>query len=213
MIRPRLLITPKAFPPPSSRKNHYLIIVVIGLLIATSWELGTGLYIYAKAQAGQWFISRAWETTLQTHHPVKPWSWADTTPVGRLVVKDLDIDQYVLAGSSGRTMAWGPGHYAGTVYPGEPGNAIIAGHRDTHFRFLKDLHVGHAITFQDRTGTWQQYVVDQLVVIDVTDDSLMLEGDEPGLVLLTCYPFDAIDTGGPQRYVVYATKQDTKPQA
>ena len=63
MIRPRLLITPKAFPPPSSRKNHYLIIVVIGLLIATSWELGTGLYIYAKAQAGQWFISRAWETT------------------------------------------------------------------------------------------------------------------------------------------------------
>ena len=51
MIRPRLLITPKVFPPPSSRKDHYLIVVVVVLLMAASWELGTGLYIYAKAQA------------------------------------------------------------------------------------------------------------------------------------------------------------------
>ena len=67
--------------------------------------------------------------------------------------------------------------------------------------------------FQDRIGTWQQYVVEQLVVIVVTDDFLMLEGDEPGLVLLTCYLFDPIEPGGSQRYVVYATKQVMKLHA
>ena len=67
--------------------------------------------------------------------------------------------------------------------------------------------------FQDRIGTWQQYVVEQLVVIVVTDDFLMLEGDELGLVLLTCYLFDAIEPGGSQRYVVYATKQVMKLHA
>ena len=67
--------------------------------------------------------------------------------------------------------------------------------------------------FQDRTGTWRQYVAEQLVVIDVTDDFLMLEGDELGLVLLTCYLFDAIEPGGSQRYVVYATTQVMKAHA
>ena len=67
--------------------------------------------------------------------------------------------------------------------------------------------------FQDRTGTWRQYVAEQLVVIDVTDDFLMLECVEPGLVLLICCPFDAIEPGGSQRYVVYARKQVMKPHA
>ena len=137
-----------------SRTATAILCVVLGVAV---WEFGSGAYIYAKAQVGQWLIARAWETSLQTHKPVKPWTWADTFPIGRLVVKELGVDQYVLSGASGRTLAFGPGHYAGTVSPGKKGRAVIAGHRDTHFLFLKNVHVGQAIAFQYRTETWQHF--------------------------------------------------------
>jgi len=175
-------------------------------------EFGWGAYIYAKAQVGQWLIARAWATSLQTHKPVKPWAWADTFPIGRLVVKELGVDQYVLSGASGRTLAFGPGHYAGTVDPGDKGRAVFAGHRDTHFLFLKDVQVGQVIDFQERTGTWQHFVVEAMVIMDVNDEQLLLEAETPELALITCYPFHSIVPGGPLRYIVYATQQRVPSQ-
>ena len=39
-------------------------------------------------------------------------------------------------------MAFGPGHLSGTPLPGEAGNAVVSGHRDTHFAFLRGLREG-----------------------------------------------------------------------
>ena len=47
-----------------------------------------------------------------------------------------------LAGVSGRTLAFGPGHVDGTPLPGDPGNSVLSGHRDTHFAFLRELRSG-----------------------------------------------------------------------
>jgi len=188
-----------------SKFLHITLCVVLGI---AGWEFGSGAYIYAKAQVGQWLIAQAWESSLKTHKPVKPWAWADTFPIGRLVVKELGVDQYVLAGASGRTLAFGPGHYAGTVDPGDRGRAVIAGHRDTHFLFLKDVQAGQAIAFQDRTGTWQHFVVEHMVVMDVNEEQLLLDAETPALALITCYPFHSIVPGGPLRYIVYAAQHD-----
>jgi sortase A len=183
--------------------------VLLGVVLALAgWEFGSGVFIYAKAHVGQWLIGRAWASSLHTQQPVKPWAWADTVPIGRLVVKELGVDQYVLSGASGRTLAFGPGHYSGTVYPGDQGKAVLAGHRDTHFRFLNDLQVGQVLAFQNRTGAWHHFVVEQMVVMDVHEEQLRLEAETHGLVLITCYPVHAIVPGGPLRYLVYATQRE-----
>ena len=46
----------------------------------------------------------------------------------------------------------GPGHLAGSALPGGRGNCIIAGHRDTHFRVLKNIRKGDDIVLETRNG-------------------------------------------------------------
>ena len=50
------------------------------------------------------------------------------------------------AGSTGQALAFGPGHVENTPDAGEPGIAVYSAHRDTHFRFLKDVAVGDEVT-------------------------------------------------------------------
>ena len=177
------------------------------VLVGAVWELGSGWYIYAKAEIGQWLIARAWELSLERQEPVKPWSWADTHPVGRLRVPGLGIDQYVLAGATGRTMAFGPGHHDESVYPGEPGDSVLLGHRDTHFAFLGKLEPGDGLQFQDETGTWHAFEVETAVIMNDQEEKLLLGGEKPRVFLVTCYPFHAIVPGGPLRYVVEAKER------
>jgi sortase A len=43
-------------------------------------------------------------------------------------------------------------------------------------------------------------------VVDSRKGSLLLDTDGAMLTLVTCYPFDAVDPGGPLRYVVTARR-------
>jgi len=88
----------------------------IALLALGAWQFGQGAWIEAKAWLAQALIGRAWAKTLAGHRNVKPWPWADTWPVARLSVPALGIERYVLAGTSGAAMAFGPGHVEGTAY-------------------------------------------------------------------------------------------------
>ena len=72
------------------------------------WQAGESAYIEAKAWLAQDLLEDAWAKTLGGAQQVKPWSWADTWPVARLQAPDLNIDRIVLAGASGRTLAFGP---------------------------------------------------------------------------------------------------------
>lgn len=177
--------------------------IIIALLSGGLWQLGEGAYIYAKAQLAQELILDAWEKGVANHQAVKPWSWADTWPVARLMVPRLSIDQIVLAGDNGRALAFGPGHRIGSALPGTVGNSLISGHRDTHFNFLKELRIDDTILVQDQTGTVHQYVINAYEVID--ESMPIAEGNARQLTLVTCYPFDAVMPGGPLRYVVTAT--------
>ena len=124
--------------------------------------------------------------------------------MARLEAPRLGIDRIVLAGTSGRTLAFGPGHMDGTAPPGAAGHAILSGHRDTHFGFLKDLTPGDALRVQRPDGAWQDYRVIGTQVIDARQARLAPDDGRPILSLVTCFPFDAIDPGGPLRYVVTA---------
>jgi sortase A len=165
---------------------------------------GQGAYIHAKALLAQVLLDRAFTKTLATGHETKPWSWADTWPVARIEVKRIGASAIVLAGSSGQALAFGPGHVELTPDVGERGIAVYSAHRDTHFRFLKDVKIGDEIEVTRRDGKVFRYRADSHSVVrfDATGIDPFTDGHE--LVLSTCWPFDAV-TPGPDRYLLHAT--------
>ena len=88
--------------------------------------------------------------------------------------------------------------------PGQTGNSIIAGHRDTHFQFLRKIEVGELLGMETTHGQRHLYEVIGVDIVDARGGSLLLDTDSAMLTLVTCYPFDALEAGGPLRYVVTA---------
>jgi sortase A len=174
------------------------------LLCFGFWQLGQGTYIPAKAWLAQELMQRAWSRAISGEFRANPWPWADTWPVARLTARSGEVDLIVLAGGSGRTLAFGPGHLSASAMPGEIGNAVIAGHRDTHFQFLKNLQTGELVKLESSKGLEHFYEVVGLDIVDSRSASLLLDTDVAVLSLVTCYPFDTRETGGPLRYVVTA---------
>ena len=170
--------------------------------VAAARALG---YRPAKAWLAQILIARAWDTAMATGKPAPPWPWADTTPVARLRVPALGVDQIVLAHATGRSLAFGPGHLDVCAAPGDPGLSVISGHRDTSFAILADLTAGTAIRIQRADGAWVDYRVTSTAIVDERTTRLApRSGGPPQLALTTCYPFDAVLPGGPLRYVAWA---------
>jgi sortase A len=165
---------------------------------------GHGAYIHAKAQLAQVLLHAAWDRTRDTGLASKPWPWADTHPVARLLAPAQHADLLVLAGASGRTLAFGPGHLDGSAQPGDTGNAVITAHRDTHFRFLKTANPGDAIVVERADGHQRRFRIRTTYVADYRNLRLPRDTAVPTLTLVTCFPFDALDAGGPLRYIVVA---------
>lgn len=193
------------FTRPAAATRRALAVVAIAVLaLAGAAGLGHGAYIYAKAQLAQALLHRAWESTRTNGAAAKPWPWADTHPVARLTAPGQDADVLVLAGASGRTLAFGPGHLDGSALPGDPGNAVITAHRDTHFRFLRQVAPGDEVNVDRSDGTTRRFRIRTTYVADERELRLPRDTAVPTLTLVTCYPFDALNPGGPLRYVVVA---------
>ena len=112
----------------------------------------------------------------------------------------------MLAGANGRTIAFGPGHQFGTPLPGESGNSVIGGHRDTHLAFLRDVKAGERFEIERADGVRVAYRVTDTLVVDKSDAWLMKSEGPTRLTLVTCWPFDALRAGGSERYAVIATR-------
>ncbi len=180
-------------------KYAALIFLVLGVFL-----FGRATYIHAKAELACYLLREAWEKTLVKKEITKPWPWADTWPVARLIVPEHEIDLVVLEGDSGNVLAFGPGHMRLSPLPGQPGNSIISGHRDTSFRFLQDVRKGETIRLQLPDGDMLLFKVTATRVVDAAILDMAIDSDVPLLTLVTCYPFDAVVPGGPQRYLVFA---------
>ncbi|QIR16189.1 class GN sortase [Shewanella aestuarii] len=188
------------------------------MLLLALLLLAKGGYMHAKAHFAQFLIERAFEQTLVDQKPHKPWSWADTHPVAKMRFYDShdQIKQkalFVLAGVSGRTLAFGPGLYLAGAHAGELGNTVIAGHRDSHFINLQYLHIGDKIELQNIKGAIIEYQITDLRVVDETQvEELAMTPDER-LTLITCYPFYGISANARMRYIVEAKPiKVNKPQ-
>ncbi len=176
------------------------------LFAAGAVFLAWSAYIPIKAAVAQVLLEQAWQRTLTGDQTAKPWPWADTWPVARIAVPRLNRSAIVLHGASGQAMAFGPGHMTATPAIGAPGTAVIAAHRDTHFRFVKDLALGDTIEVATADGDVRDFVVSATKIVHAESSGLnptLAGATGTTLALVTCYPFDAI-AHGPLRYVVFA---------
>ena len=175
------------------------------LLVLALFFLGSAFYIPAKAMLAQSLLQQAWADTLLSHGQInKPWPWADTWPVARLIVPAHAIDQIVLEGDMGNSLAFAPGQSVQSFMDKASGAIMISAHRDTHFRFLKDVALGETIELQNEDGTVDRYRVQNLLIVDTRYGDVAVPQSGKWLVLVTCYPFSAVVPGGTQRYVVTA---------
>lgn len=218
----------------SRRSPRGFLLLSISLVLAGlgAGQLVGGAWIHAKAQLAQHLLDAAWQETRSPggEAMARPWPWADTWPVARLVIPRLGASFVVLSGDSGSSLAFGPGHNSASVLPGHPGTAVISGHRDTHFSALARLRSGDRIEIERPDGVTVAYRIAALEIADTRRDRLAL-GEIPraappatsalnrqalrgppqepapahfALALVTCWPFDAVRPGGPMRYVVSA---------
>lgn len=185
-----------------------VVIPLICLLLA-GYQFGAGAYIVAKAEIAQLLIAKAWERQLHSEQgSVKPWKWADTWPIAKLNFPRLNQQLFVLAGATDAVIAFGPGHMLESAMPGQQGNSVIVGHRDTHFKLLKHIKQNDLVEVQTQTGH-VLYQVKALRIMDFKDMNIVTNPKADRLTLVTCYPFDALQAGTPMRYVVTADKVET----
>jgi sortase A len=189
-----------------SRKSVLTAVAAVCALLGLA-AIASGLWIPVKAALARGLIADAWDRTKAGEPAVKPWPWADTYPVARLRIASVGLDMPVLAGATGRTLAFAPGHLDGTALPGEPGTSVIAGHRDTSFRALERLADGAAINVETADGRTSEYRVTRREVVDSRDAWQLRPTAGRSLALVTCYPFDAFNPGGPLRFVVEAVEE------
>jgi sortase A len=192
-------------PAPSSCRRPSRLGVATAAVLALSglWLIGDALYIRAKAALAQILLNRAFAAEIAAGTVVKPWPWADTWPAARIEVPRLKARAIVLAGGSGQALAFGPGHLERTPDAGEPGTALYAAHRDTHFAFLGRIEAGDEIVVTRRDRATVRFRVTGTQV--VRWDSSGIDPAAPGrhLALVTCWPLDSA-LPGPLRLVVDA---------
>lgn len=174
------------------------VLAALGLFI-----FAQGAWIKAKAAVAQVLLERAFAASVAAGKPVKPWSWADTWPVARISVPRLGRSAIALEGASGQAMAFGPAHLSQSAHAGEPGTAVYAAHRDTHFAFLADLRPGDDIIVTRHDGRSFTYSVTGSEIVHWDRSGITADGRGYRLALATCWPLDG-KTRGPLRYVVHA---------
>jgi sortase A len=134
---------------------------------------------------------------------------APTGVIGQLEIPRVHLSVIVMEGDDDATLKNAVGHLPDTPLPWSDGNSAFAGHRDTFFRPLKDVHAGDEIRVTGARGT-QVYRVRETRIVDPSDVSVLAPTPQPALTLVTCYPFYYVGNA-PRRYVVQADRVESNP--
>jgi len=170
--------------------------------------LAGALYIPAKAKLAQYLLEAAWQESRVSQKPVPPWPWADTYPIAKMVIPSIGLDVIILSGSSGRSLAFAPGHISASVNPGGVGNSLISAHRDTHFQDLDKLKNNALIYIERPNGKQFVFKVSDKRIIATEKEGILLHSDKPQLGLITCYPLQGVQSDPTKRFFIHADIQE-----
>lgn len=169
----------------------------LGLIAHSAW-------LPSKAWLSQQLINYSWHQSQGNTKQITPWPWADTHPVAKMVIARLNKELIILQGVDPTTLAFSAGamHQYSRLTLNKP--FVIAGHKDSHFSFLQDLQMKDIISLTNKEGKNQLYQVEHMEIIDSEEQALQIIEQDPNLVLITCYPFNPLESGGSLRYVITA---------
>lgn len=112
--------------------------------------------------------------------------------LGTILIPSIDLDMPLVDGVTENDLRWSAGHMKQTAYPGQIGNAVIAGHRGYNFgrlfNRLNELKKNDIITIKTPQGLFS-YKVYETKIVDPSDTSVVNQTDKHKvLTLITCDP-------------------------
>lgn len=194
------------------RRNIPVVLVILGalLLAYVSWSYGS-MYVEQRRLAREWERQQQAAATTQPNQDGEAVKVSYDDGLTKLSAAKINLESVVVEGTSHRDLLVGPGHLKDTPAPGETGNAVISGHRDTFFRHIGDLVMGDEIVVQ-RGGKTFRYKVTGKKVVEPTDMSVIKPTKDAEMTLITCYPTYYIGPA-PKRLVVFSKLVDEDQQA
>jgi sortase A len=171
------------------------VLLVIGLL-----ALGYAAYVVIDERAYQAIEHRRLEHARPDASP--PPAVRDGSAIGEIQIPRLGLSAIVAQGDSPSVLQRAVGHLAETALPGDAGNVVLAGHRDTFFRPLKGVRAGDTITVKTGHGDFD-YLVEWTAVVQPGDVQVIEPTPRRSLTLITCYPFSFVGAA-PDRFIVRA---------
>jgi sortase A len=126
--------------------------------------------------------------------------------IGEIQIRRLGLTAVVAQGESATTLQRAVGHLSDTALPGELGNVVLAGHRDTFFRPLKGVRPGDAITLKTQEGDFE-YLVESSAVVRPSNIEVLEPSGGRTLTLITCFPFSYVGSA-PDRFIVRARQRE-----
>jgi sortase A len=184
-------------------------LILSGLIIAS-----VGVYSVLSTQRAEQEAQAQWDRQMADRPPEPPSIPSPRREVqkgemlARLSIDRLKSQWVVLEGADREVLKKGPGHLPDTALPGARGNSVIAGHRDTQFRVLRNIEIGEEISVETEGRTFLYRVTDRRVVAP-TDTSSLDSTPTPTLTLVTCYPFYYVGPA-PKRFIVRAELVSSK---
>ena len=189
-------------------RRSWVVFLAIGVV-----ALGYAAYItlearaYQRAEARRFDEARAADALASASASAAASAAAARIPddgesIGEIVIGRLGIDVVIAQGDSDAILARAVGHLRATALPGMVGNVVLAAHRDTFFRPLKDVLDGDTITLRTRKGDFS-YVVEWTEVVQPTDVWVLDPTGGQTLTLITCFPFYYVGAA-PNRFIVHA---------
>jgi sortase A len=133
----------------------------------------------------------------------------ENLPLGRIEIASLGLTAMIEEGTGRQTLQRGVGHILGTSLLGAAGNIGLAGHRDTFFRKLRNIHEGDEITLTTLAGA-VLYRVDLISIVEPQEAEVLRDSGENLLTLVTCYPFSYLGPS-PKRFIVRARQVPAAP--
>lgn len=126
-----------------------------------------------------------------------------------LRIESAGIVSPIYVGDSEEILLQGTGQYYGSVFPGDIGNTVLAGHRNSVFVTLGEAEIGDEIIMDTSYGEYV-YEIIETKITKGNDQSILAQTDESILTVYTCYPFDYIGYS-PDRYSVIAKLVEGTP--
>lgn len=164
-----------------------LLALVLALICIGIWYGGQLL----EGNDARAELESRWQDSLASPAPL---SFNPGDVVGRIVVPRIGLDAPLveMADVDDRAnLNKGPAHLAGSAYPGQAGNCVIAGHRTTYARpffSLDTMQAGDEIIVIDLGRNAYTYRVSQVLIVDPADVWVMDATPEPSVTLIACHP-------------------------